>query len=134
VDLTTAYPIDELIVRLGRLGMTVDASDEKAIAALKIDLEDAFDFVVSNCHNEFTDATGAITIPGAVKKAIALLIKIDSGKGGAKLGIKSQSIAGMSKSFAADDQRYDAVYKWLKPYRRIGFVSLGGRRRDHRIR
>lgn len=127
-DLTSSYPTDELIARLAQLGMTVDSNDQKAIAALTLSLGDAYDLVVNYCHNDFTDENGNVTLPSSVKKAIALIIKID-GVGNSRLGVTKESIAGMSKSFAADSDRYDAAYEWLKRYRRIGFIPL---RRHHR--
>lgn len=130
-DLTDIYPMDELIARLAQLGMTVDSTDSNAVAALTLSLGDAYDFVTNYCHNTFADDEGNVTLPSSVKKAIAVIIKIDS-VGNSRIGVTKTSIAGMSKAYAADSDRYDAAYEWLKRYRRIGFVQLGGHHCDSR--
>lgn len=102
-----------------RLGITDDSQNDK----LQIDLDDAVAEACDWCHRDFYDSDGNPAMPSAVKKGIALLIKIDQSADPADAAVISESIGGMSQTFSADPTaRYGHVHALWKPYRKVRFV------------
>ncbi|WP_353856442.1 phage head-tail connector protein [Bacillus sp. Bos-x628] len=106
----------ELKVRLG-----IPAEDTSQDAKLQIDLEDAISFVKEECNNSFVGPDGVESLPGPVKKGIALMIEIDRES---PKGVQAESIGGMSKTYTADDVRYKPAFDFFHPYKKIRFKPL----------
>ncbi|WP_262417705.1 phage head-tail connector protein [Bacillus sp. YC2] len=107
-----------------RLGIPVD--DETQDACLQIELDDAIEHAVDYCNNPFTNKEGELFLPSPIKKGIALMIKIDRT---GQPGVTAHSIGGMSKSFASEDEKYQAVYRLWRPYKKLKVLELKKRRR-----
>ncbi|MEK3801774.1 phage head-tail connector protein [Bacillus sp. FSL K6-1234] len=106
----------ELKVRLG-----IPAEDTSQDAKLQIDLEDGISYAMAYCNNLFVGPDNTVSLPPAVKKGIALLIKIERES---PSGVLSESIGGMSRSYAADEERLNPVHELFRPYRKIRFRAL----------
>ncbi|MCM3248640.1 phage head-tail connector protein [Bacillus amyloliquefaciens] len=108
--------LSELKIRLG-----IPEGDTSQDAKLQIDLEDAISFVKEECNNSFVGPDGVESLPGPVKKGIALMIEIDRDS---PKGVQSESIGGMSKTYMADDVRYKPAFDFFRPYKKIRFKPL----------
>lgn len=106
--------LEELKVRLG----ATTASDEY----LKFLLDDALVFVESACNQTFRDVE---KFPRGLNPIIAKYVKYELQ--GEDL-VKSESIAGMSQTFASKDELKQSLINELSRLRlrKIRFTSLGG--------
>lgn len=73
--------------------------------------------------------TGLLVLPAAVKLGIVEWIKANEGQS-ERGGVVSESIGGMSQSFAdGDASLYGAAYVHWRPYHSsVRFIPMGGRR------
>ncbi|MCM3413526.1 phage head-tail connector protein [Metabacillus litoralis] len=95
--------LNELKVRL-----KIPESDTSQDASLKIDLEDAIDYVKTHCNNSFPGG-----FPSSVKRGIVLVVKSMRENN----NVSSQSLGDMSKSFFEGATMKEA-HKYLVQYRR----------------
>lgn len=110
--------LEELKTRIG-----IDLADTSQDAKLQMDLDDAVLEACDWCHQDFYDSDGNPAMPGTIKKGIALLVQINQAYDPAESAVISETIGGMSQTFAADPTlRYGRVYALWKPYRKARFV------------
>jgi hypothetical protein len=104
--------LDELKIRL-----KIPIDDTSQDAYLQVALEDAIDQVQTYCNNQFMDENGALSLPPAVKQAIAKLVKAYQENS----NVASQSLGDMSKTFY-EGGTMNEVQRLLAPYRKVRFI------------
>ncbi|MEH6943392.1 head-tail connector protein [Bacillus sp. JJ722] len=92
--------------------LKIPTDDTSQDDTLSINLEDAIDYVKTECNNQFEDG-----LPSRVKRAVALLVK----SMGENSNVASQSLGDMSKSFFQGATQKD-VQDYLRPYKKVKFV------------
>ncbi|MGR6912352.1 head-tail connector protein [Bacillus sp. BSL6] len=97
--------LDELKIRLKITGNEQDDY-------LKVALEDAIDYVIKYCRNEFLEG-----LPSGVKQAVAKMVRSYQENS----NVQSQSLGDMSKSFF-EGGTTNEVHRLLKPYRKVRFL------------
>ncbi|MCY1093983.1 phage head-tail connector protein [Bacillus safensis] len=101
--------------------LEIPLDDESQDERLKLELKDGIEYAQEYCNNPFLNKEGLLELPSPVKKGIAMMIKIDRSN---EVGVSSESIGGMSKTYTSDYTRYEAVYKLWRKYRKVKFRPL----------
>lgn len=104
--------LDELKIRL-----KIPIEDTSQDAYLQVALEDAIDQVQTYCNNQFLNENGELSLPPAVKQAVAKLVKAYQENS----NVASQSLGDMSKSFF-EGGTMNEVNRILAPYRKVRFI------------
>jgi hypothetical protein len=104
--------LDELKIRL-----KIPIEDTSQDAYLQVALEDAIDQVQTYCNNPFLSENGELSLPPAVKQAVAKLVKAYQENS----NVASQALGDMSKSFF-EGGTMNEVNRLLAPYRKVRFI------------
>ncbi|GGA31119.1 phage head-tail connector protein [Psychrobacillus lasiicapitis] len=104
------------------LQMTDDYSKDPF---LTLKLEEAIEFVQSNCNQSFL-LDGVLTLPAVAKGVVASYVQYELN---GNTGVKSESIGGMSQTFESSEERDNALIKRLSMagLRKLRFRKIGRR-------